>query len=268
MHTALSVVTVVKDDIPGLTRTRDSLAGCAPEDLHRIEWVVVDSSADAEAVSRIVAESSLDGKTHWVAPAGVYEAMNTAIDIAQGEYIYFLNAGDRLHRPQALTALVATISREAPVWFYGQVAFTDHDGAEVIPPRFDYRAAKRAHFSSGRFPPHQGTVVRRDTLRSIGGFDTSYRITADYTAMLHFSLLADPKELDEVVADFDTGGISEQRWLLAINEFHRARLEVMQPRGWDLVREFTRTGDLALRTALHRARTRIRAHTSRAQRLP
>ena len=257
MTPALSIVTVVKDDLEGLRRTRDSLQGCERSDLDRIEWIVIDSSSDAEGVRALVTTDSPRSALHWVPPEGVYEAMNTGLDRATGDYVYFLNAGDRLRTPGALTRILESIDRSHPTWLYGQVAFIAPDGREVVPPPFDYRSERMSNFSRGRFPPHQGTVARRDALLSIGGFDTSYRITADYTAMLRLSLIADPTEIREVIADFTTGGLSESRWLLAINEFHRARLEILSPRGWDLVTEFARTGNIALRMALHRARQRL-----------
>ena len=253
MTTALSIVTVVKDDPSGLQRTLDSLARCDPFDLDQVEWIVIDSSQDSGAVRDLVATSPLPAVVHWVAPEGVYEAMNAGLSHATGQFVYFLNAGDHLRDAQALTTVLKALERSQPTWVYGQVAFADPSGAEVVPPRFDYLAERRANFSRGRFPPHQGTIARRDALLSMGGFDTSYRITADYTAMLRLSLLDDPIEITDVIAEFTTGGLSESRWLLGINEFHRARLEVLRPRGWDLAAEFANTVNQALRMTLTRA---------------
>lgn len=258
MSPTFSIVTVVKDDPIGLTRTRDSIQACAASDLDETEWIIVDSSTDIDSVPRVVGNGSIEGDVHWVPPEGVYEAMNIGLHRATGDYVYFLNAGDRLRDPRALTTILDVIRTDQPTWAYGQVAFVSSDGSastEVVPPPFDYRAERAAHFSRGRFPPHQGTIARRDALLSISGFDPSYRITADYTAMLRLSLLADPVEIPTVIAAFTTGGLSESRWLLAINEFHRARLEVLCPRGWNLVNEFTSTASHALRMSVHRLRT-------------
>ena len=252
MATALSIVTVVKDDPSGLQQTLNSLARCDPTDLDHIEWIIIDGSLDAGALRNLVADSPVPAAVHWVPPEGVYQAMNTGLSLATGEYVYFLNAGDYLREGQALTTILSILARSQPTWLYGQVAFADPNGSKVVPPRFDYEVERKSSFSRGRFPPHQGTIVRRDSLLSIGGFDTSYRVTADYTAMLRLSLLNDPLEITDVIAEFTTGGLSESRWLLAINEFHRARLEVLRPRGWDLAAEFVNTANQALRMTLTR----------------
>jgi len=243
---------VVKDDPNGLARTRDSLQNCRPDDREAVQWLVIDSSSDRSSVTDALSASTIPATIEWVPPEGVYEAMNAGLQRASGDYLYYLNAGDRLRNAQALNAILSTIEQMQSTWMYGQVAFIDAQGAETIPPPFDYNAERHANFSNGRFPPHQGTIVRREALQSFGGFDTSYRITADYTAMLRLSRIADPVELPEVLAEFTTGGLSESRWLLSINEFHRARLEILRPRGFALVAEFASTAQHALRMGLHR----------------
>lgn len=258
MSPTLSIVTVVKDDPTGLTRTQHSLHDCYTHDIHEIEWIIVDGSTDTDVVPRIVGNGSIHGNVHWVPPEGVYEAMNVGLHRTTGDYVYFLNAGDRLRDPQALSTILHATKNDQPTWFYGQVAFVSPDGKEVVPPPFDYQAERATHFSRGRFPPHQGTIVRREALLSIGGFDPSYRITADYTAMLQLSLIADPIEIPEVIGEFTTGGLSEARWLLAINEFHRARLEICRPQGRQLVIEFLNTAGQASKAITSRVSKRLR----------
>jgi GT2 family glycosyltransferase len=152
--------------------------------------------------------------------------MNTALERAQGEYIYFLNAGDELFDAQA-TSEMRTMGQQSPVWFYGQVCFVDDKGRETTPPPFDYAKEKAASFSNGRFPPHQGTVARRTALKELGGFDTSFAIAADYALFLRLSTIAQPLETSATLARFFTGGLSSTAWKASLAEFHRARREIL-----------------------------------------
>ncbi len=93
MTTALSIVTVVKDDPSGLQRTLDSLARCDPFDLDQAEWIVIDSSQDSGAVPDLVASSPLPAVVHWVAPEGVYEAMNAGLSRVRENLLGELNTG-------------------------------------------------------------------------------------------------------------------------------------------------------------------------------
>ena len=235
----LTVVTVVKDDPVGFERTAASLAGQA---LAGVEWVVVDGSGDAEGIPRLIGGApGPAARYEWCPPAGVYAAMNTGLARVTGTYVLFLNAGDALHDDAALATIREVVDRDRPVWLYGQVCFVSPDGRETIPPPFDYAAERSVGFSRGRFPPHQGTVVSTRALRDIGGFDTSYRIVADYAALLRLSMLADPSTTDAVLATFVEGGISSTSWRASIGEFHRARREILRPSGVAALRERTET---------------------------
>ena len=239
--TVLSIITVVKDDDRGLRQTQESLAASTGFDRAEIEWIIVDSSADKDLVQALASESELAPTLVWEPPAGIFEAMNTGLNKASAEYVYFLNAGDRLRSSSSLASLIRALNDHKPDWLYGQVAFIDEHGDEVIPPLFDFDDEKSALFARGRFPPHQGTAARRTRLLAMGGFDTRYRIAADYAAVLRLSLIADPLEMTDVLAEFTSGGVSTHHWKQSQREFHQARQETFNPRGVDAVMEFART---------------------------
>lgn len=235
----LSIITVVKNDIEGLERTRRSLE---TQDLSGTDWLVVDSSDQANLIRHMVEATAHPRASYvWMPPEGVYPAMNEGLRLAQGVYVHFLNAGDEYAAPSTVSGLRSVLVDPNIVWLYGQVAFIDPSGHVVIPPAFDYAAEKSSCFSRGRFPPHQGTVVKTAVLREIGGFDVNYRIVADYAAFLCLSEIADPVEVDDLIARFYTGGVSSQRWRHSIAEFHRARKEILRPEGVTAVRESVET---------------------------
>jgi len=249
----LTIATVVKDDNPGLVRTIGSLPTGASA---RVQWLVVDSSLDSAATQQLLDQSGVSHDYAWVAPAGVYAAMNAAIEDAVGQYIWFVNAGDCLHDPSALD-VVETLLGQRPSWIVGQVAFVGVDGSVVVPPPFDYDSEAATNFSRGRFPPHQGTIVRLDVLRSLGGFDLSYRIAADYAVALRLSMLARPLITQEVLADFHDGGLSTREWRPALGEFHRARRQILQPTGFRAMAEYGRTIGQFVRQGAYRGLRRF-----------
>jgi putative colanic acid biosynthesis glycosyltransferase len=231
----LSIVTVVKDDPEGLRLT---LSSVLPHLDDRIQVTVIDGSWDAEEAPQIVSEfggTAVD--LCWSAPTGVYPAMNIGLSRARGEYVLFLNAGDELHEPAALTSVLATLEQRAPRWLVARVAFVDSGGRAVVPSQFDYEAERRRRFTRGVFPPHQGTVVRRQDLLALRGFDESYRITADYKVALQLSTIDEPILSDVVLATFHEGGVSGTQWQDSMKEFRRARQEVYGLHGWLKMRD-------------------------------
>jgi len=120
---------------------------------------------------------------------------------------------------------------------FGPVRIMGADRSISVTTRWHYTAERNALFARGFFPQHQGTYVRSELLRELGGFSSAYRIAADYAIVLRLSQVADPVELDFVVADFYAGGLSTDQWRESFHEFHRARLEVFGPTGLTAARE-------------------------------
>jgi len=252
----LTIVTPVRDDYQGLSRSLESIR---EQDREGVEVLVIDSSIDHESV-----QAACEGLARVVAmePEGVYPAMNLGLQSASGTYLHFLTAGDVFHDSSVLTRIKEVCTAE-PVWMFGPVDIIDETGKHTTTPPWNYGREKARMFARGHFPQHQGTVVRRDVLLQVGGFPSSYRIAADYAAFLRLSQLADPVLLDFVVADFHTGGLSSVAWRESFEEFHRARLEVLRPRGmarivemWDYATHLARVG--VYRGALEPLRRRAR----------
>lgn len=247
MAPLLSIITVVKDAPGDFAAT---LASVTAQDLTDVEYVVVDSSTDREVLPRLVSGVAVEYR--WVPPSGIYSAMNTGLEVAQGDYVLFLNAGDTLAEARVFAETLSILRLQAPVWLYAEVQMTDASGATVQTPPWDYRTEQRLLFSRGHFPCHQGTFTRRDTLLELGGFDTSYEIVADYVAFLKLSKIAEPVHLPKTVAVFQPGGVSSDHWRAAIGEFHRARREVLAPSGVLALRERAETVALLAKTAAYR----------------
>ena len=235
----LSVVTVVKDDNAGFARSLESLT---TQDLSGVEFLVVDSSLNREDIPKILDASTVHARCERIQlqhmpPEGIYAAMNRGLALASGRFIYFLNAGDEFAGPAVLATAKASAARSGASWLYGRAEIIGVDGTVTITPDWSYQDEQRSGFRNGHFPSHQSTIVSTALLASIGGFDTSYRIAADYDAFLQTSLISDPNELDMEVCRFHEGGASTSHWARATWEFHRARQRRLAVTGKDALRE-------------------------------
>lgn len=110
---------------------------------------------------------------------GLYDAMNKAIAIAKGEYICFLNAGDKLHNPQTLEFIVhiAQHNPDAGV-IYGDTDIVDDNGMKLRerrlspPKRLNWRS-----FKNGMLVCHQAFYAKRSI---VPAYNLSYRFSADF----------------------------------------------------------------------------------------
>ncbi len=246
----LSIITVVRDDPSGMVITLNSIAA---QDLMGVEVVVVDSSRDASHVPSLLSSAGVDAQVVKCPPEGIYPAMNTGLEHAHGEYVYFLNAGDTFASPKAVTEIKSSIGHRAPTWLHGPVEIQGADGAVTITPPWDFASEQAHSFARGRFPAHQGTIARRDALQAIGSFDVRYRIAADYASFLDLSLRSAPVVLTAPVARFHEGGASTRGWARAHWEFHRARRKVLRPEGAAALRERAETAKLFVAAGTHRS---------------
>ena len=252
----LSVITVVKDDATSLRRTLNSLITQDNTALHFSNWelVIVDGSNPS-----LESELSFGPKNRyfWQQPAGIYSAMNYGVSQARGDYLLFINAGDTLATNETLEKLISLLTDKSPEWAFGRVLFSSDSGRELNEPDWDYEVEARRLFARGLFPSHQGTLIKRDLMNSLNGFDSSYQITSDYHLMLRTSLVAHPLVLDFPLANFQQGGASTQNWRTASREFHRARVEVFNPGGLAKIREWSDSAVGFVKTGLGHAVSRV-----------
>ncbi|MGI4807551.1 MAG: glycosyltransferase family 2 protein, partial [Janthinobacterium lividum] len=148
-------------------------------------WVVDDGSTDATA-ARVQARTDPRIKLLRQANAGVSAARNAGLAQARGRYVMFLDGDDILH-PQALQRLVASFQEHPKAAAtFGTLIKILQDG-RLFPGQ---KALARHRYPSGdvlalmieeNFLANGGHVlVRTAAARTVGGFDTSLRLSEDW----------------------------------------------------------------------------------------
>ena len=115
---------------------------------------------------------------------GLYDAMNKAIAAAKGDYIIFLNAGDKFHSPTTLACVAGQMQRydpmRRPAVVFGQTDLVDDEGRYLRHRRLTApERLKSRSFLGGMRVCHQSFYVRADLART-NPYDLRYRYSADY----------------------------------------------------------------------------------------
>ena len=222
---ALTLVTVTKDDPSGLARTLTSCAG-----LRRagVQHLVVDGGADRDGTANLAAAADGDVTVVYQQSRGIAAAFNEGLAHAQGEWIWFLNGGDAIHDDLDPSWLLSLLSRTRAQVITGALQF---DGEPV--------ARSKPHLSY-QWPliscwlAHPATLVRRERLLAVGGFDPRWRIAMDYDLWLR---LLQPDVTVDVLsvpfARFDVTGVSERPETRAAAR--REEMRIVVKHGWRLV---------------------------------
>ena len=176
----ITIVTVTYNAENTLERTLKSVE----MQTHRnVEHIIMDGASkdNTLAIAQAYKERNDDRNIHIVSEPdkGLYDAMNKAIAIATGEYICFLNAGDKLHDPQTLE-YIAQIAAENPNAgvIYGDTDIVDDNGMKLRnrrlspPKRLNWES-----FKNGMLVCHQAFYAKRSI---VPAYDLTYRFSADF----------------------------------------------------------------------------------------
>ena len=179
----VSVITICYNDAPHLERTLKSVA-LQKETFPHIQYIVVDgASTDAtpdllsryrETIDVLISEPD----------KGIYDAMNKGLKKAAGDYLCFLNSGDKFHAQGQLEELfggleVLYAGQELPGVVYGETDIVDEEGHFLRKrvPRTP-KALSHASFLRGMCVCHQSFYARRDLA---GEYDAErYRLSGDF----------------------------------------------------------------------------------------
>lgn len=116
---------------------------------------------------------------------GLYDAANKGIRMAQGQYVGFLATDDFISAPFFETFLRTDgeWTSGAPVLTFDFLNHTGENRRQCPAAPFDLEG-----IFHGRTPLFS-MLVRRDILKGLGGFDTSYRIAGDFELTLRLARL-------------------------------------------------------------------------------
>ena len=148
--------------------------------------MVIDG-ASTDGTLRVLQEC-LNAHTVWLSEPdnGIYDALNKGLARATGDVIGLMHSDDFFADARVLERVAAAFADPLVDAAYGDLDYVAKDDTSRIIRRWrsgDYTAAKLAR---GWMPPHPTLYLRRSVIERWGGYDTRYKIAADYDAILRY----------------------------------------------------------------------------------
>ncbi len=195
----ISVVTVVYNGVEYLEETIKSVIN---QSYDNVEYIIIDGGSTDGTLDIIKKyEDKID---YWVSEAdsGIYAAMNKSIALVKGEWINFMNAGDRFFDRQVLQNVYNNID-EGVGLLYGDTEMrykTFARDRKAISVKYIY---KRMPFG------HQSMFVRTE-IHKDDLYDLKYTVCADYNfACTLYKKGIVFKKINSLLASCSTDGLSD-----------------------------------------------------------
>lgn len=176
MAPLFSIITVTFNAAETLPAT---LASVKEQSCRLYEYIVMDGVSKDNTVAIAKAANIHNARIISSPDKGLYDAMNKAIDIATGEYLIFLNAGDSFHSPDTLQTIADVImNHDFPGIVYGQTQLVNAQRQRIGDRHLTApKELTLNSFAQGMLVCHQAFIALR---RITGHYDLRYRFSADY----------------------------------------------------------------------------------------
>jgi glycosyltransferase involved in cell wall biosynthesis len=177
-HPKFSIITVTYNAEKVL---EDTIQSVIFQTYRNVEYIIVDGASKDHTLEIVNKYHNRINKVISEPDKGLYDAMNKGIQLATGDYLCFLNAGDKFHDSETLQKVVHTLKgQELPDVIYGETAIVDEEGHFLHMRRLSTPAHLNwKSFKQGMLVCHQAFFANRE-LAINHLYDLQYRFSADF----------------------------------------------------------------------------------------
>jgi glycosyltransferase involved in cell wall biosynthesis len=180
MKKLLTIVTVCFNSEKTIRKCIESVI---PQLTEEVEYLFIDGKSSDSTISIINEYSKYGVRVISEKDNGIYDAMNKGIRLAEGEWIWYINSDDVINC--GLVDIIISAIKKFPNagCIYGDMEYVriingKHYMEEKIAP--DNLTGLKSEMVIG----HPSAICKVDVLRVLNGFDTNFKIAADWDLLL------------------------------------------------------------------------------------
>lgn len=167
------------------------------------EYLIIDGKS-SDATNEIISNYTNDNRIRHYSETdfGIYDAMNKALKLSNGNWIYFLGYDDYFIDNNVLFDISNSIKTNVPDIIYGKVIWgeTNHEFGKSV----------QLNDLKNEFICHQSIFIQKKIFKQVGDFDLKFKYNADAHLIIRCFHLKTIKTLfvDRVIAYYNIEGVS------------------------------------------------------------
>lgn len=188
----------------------NALRSVAEQDYPNIEHVIQDGGSK-DGTLDVIAQFDAPNISLVSKPdGGIYDGINKGIQRTTGDIIGLMHSDDFFAAPHILSRVAKMMENLNIDGVYGDLDYVSEVDTSHIVRKWRSGTYNRKKLKQGWMPPHPTLYLRREVFDEWGLYDTSFRIAADYDAMLRYLVKGGIRlaYLDEVMIKMRVGGES------------------------------------------------------------
>lgn len=209
MTLKISIITAVYNRDETIGQAIDSVAA---QSYKNFEHLIIDGASTDGTLSQVEKHSHERIRVISEPDKGIYDALNKGIRAATGDIIGMMHSDDFFANNNVLSNVARTFDVEKADAVFGDLDYVSALNSSKVIRHWKSCSFSRAKLRWGWMPPHPTLYVRRQVIERYGEYNTSYRISADYEAVLRWFGLAGIKSvyLPETLVKMRVGGESNR----------------------------------------------------------
>jgi glycosyltransferase involved in cell wall biosynthesis len=211
----ISIITVVKNRKSSIALSIKSYNSQIMKSGISKEHVILDGASTDGTLEIIhnVAEKST--RVFSEVDYGLYDALNKAISIADGDVIGLLHSDDCFFDSNVLEKIgIYLLNRPDIDIVYGGVVYVNNMQESKIVRKHKMKNFRPWMLTFGMMPPHTSMFIRKRVFEQIGFYSTKYKISSDFDFLCRYccSMPFSMEYIDITTTKMSFGGISNDGW--------------------------------------------------------
>ncbi|MCQ2974901.1 MAG: glycosyltransferase [Bacteroidales bacterium] len=171
----ISVITVVFNSENLIKNTIESVIN---QTYNNIEYIIIDGASKDKTLEIVKSFKNKISTIISEPDHGIYDAMNKGIDKSTGDYIIFINSGDKFSSTTILEEIFCDEKNQNADILYGDTDITDSEGKILHsrrhrpPENLNWKSFKR-----GMLVCHQSFIAKKSLVEK---YDLKYRYASDF----------------------------------------------------------------------------------------